>query len=269
MAGKVLFRNEDFFDMISNDRCKNQIFFTWNDSVKELLAIVKAMGSQDTNVNLQINIDRTVQFLNAHVENQNGTLYSRVYHDPNSQKYTLPYVIGDAKLEHSHWLRSALIRAVRYCTSVYDFDQERIYLEITCLANGYSLEFIERRIHHFFTHFDARSLRLSLDQNVYDKLRHRLFNFISEQHSFFDKKQELEKNHQRIQLTYLYQFGPKRQFNKKLQEILSENLHTTAAPYSRNKIKIILTTKQQYSLNALLSQQKPVHQLLNKEKPIF
>jgi hypothetical protein len=107
-----------------------------------------------------------------------------------------------------------------------------------------------------------------LDQNVYDKLRHRLFNFISEQHSFFDQNQELEKKNQRIRLTYLYQLGPKRRFNSKLREILSENLHT-AAQSSKNKIKIILTTKQQYSLNALLSQQKPVHQLLNKEKPIF
>ncbi|CAF4337030.1 unnamed protein product, partial [Rotaria magnacalcarata] len=37
----------------------------------------------------------------------------------------------------SHWLRSSLIRAVRYCTTIEDFNQERIYLEMTYLANGY------------------------------------------------------------------------------------------------------------------------------------
>jgi len=255
-------------DSVSHYRCKNQIFFTWNQSVNKLNQFLQTIGSQYSYLVLEAEFGSRVTFLNAYIENLNGTLYTRVYHDPNIQKYTLPYVIGNAKVVHSHWFRSALIQAVRYCTSVYDFNHERIYLEITCLANGYSLEFVERRIKHFFTHFDATSLRLSLDQNVYDKLRHRLFNFISEQHSFVQKNQELEKKNQRIGLTYHYQFGPKRKFNKKLRVILSENLRTTAQSSSvsaiNKKIKIILTTKQQYSLNALLSQQKPSHQLLNK-----
>jgi len=212
-------------------------------------------------------MDAKIQFLNAHLENLNGTLFSCVYHDPTIPKYTLPYVIGDAKVAHSHWLRSALIRAVRYCVSVFDFNQERIYLEITCLANGYSLEFIEQRIQHFYTHFGATSLRSALDQHVYDKLRHRLFNFISEQNHYSKKNQELEKNNQRIQLIYLYQFGPKQKFDKKLREILLKHLYTsTKSSLSTDKqIKIILRTKQQYSLNALLSQQKPFHPLLNKK----
>jgi hypothetical protein len=256
------------FQSINQFRCKNQIFFTWNQPVNKLHQLLQTIDSQYSYVKLEVQIGPKIQFLNASIENLDGTLYTCVYHDPNIQKYTLPYVIGNAKAAHSHWFRSSLIQAVRYCTSVYDFNQERIYLEITCLANGYSLEFVERRIKHFFTHFDATSLRLSLDQNVYDKLRHRLFNFISEQHSFVQKNQELEKKNQRVRLTYLYQFGPKRKFNKKLREILSENLRTTAqssaASAINKKIKIVLTTKQQYSLNALLSQQKPSHHLLNK-----
>jgi len=220
------------------------------------------------NVQLEVTIGQNVQFLNINIENQNGTLYTCVYHDPNIQKYTLPYVISDAKAAHSHWFRSALIRAVRYCTSVYDFNRERIYLEMTCLANGYSLEFVDRRINHFFTHFDATSLRSVLNQQVYNQLRLRLFNFISEQQKFIDLKRESEKKNQRVQLTYLYQFGSKLQFHKKLREILSENVHT-AAQFSKKKTKIILTPKQQYSLNALLSQQKPFHQLLNEEKSVF
>ena len=123
--------------------------------------LLQTLSSKYPNVKVQAKMGFKSQFLNAHIENQNGTLYSCVYHDPNSQKYTLPYVIGHPKVAHSHWFRSALIRAVRYCTSVFDFNQERIYLEITCLANGYSLEFIEQRINHFFTLFDATSLRVS------------------------------------------------------------------------------------------------------------
>ena len=214
--------------------------------------------SQLSNVHLAINIGRSVHFLNVYIENQDGRLFTRVYHDPSVQKYTLPYVIGHSKVAHSHWLRSALIRAVRYCTSVDDFDQERIYLEVTCLANGYSLDFVEKRISHFYHHFDALSLRLSLDQHVYDRLRHRLFNFISEQQRFIDTQQELEMNNQLVRLSYRYQYGPRWTFNQKLHEMIAKILHTHV-PSSQKKIKIILNTNHQYSLNALLSQQKPLH----------
>ncbi|CAF4305823.1 unnamed protein product, partial [Rotaria magnacalcarata] len=67
-------------------------------------------------------------------------------------------------------------RAIRYCTSIEDFNQERIYLEMTYLANGYSIDFIDKHIQHFFKFFDAKSLQqLPLDQGAYKKIRHRLF----------------------------------------------------------------------------------------------
>ncbi len=153
-----------------------------------------------------------------------------MYRDPKIHKYTLPYVVGGATVAHSRWLRSALIRAVRYCTSAFDFNNERIYLEITYLANGYSLEFIEQRMQHFYKYFDATSLRSSLDQNVYDKLRHRLFNFITEQNRLSTFNRALENNHQRIQVTYLYQYGPKNKFEKKLREMLLKHLNACTKP---------------------------------------
>ncbi|CAF1505365.1 unnamed protein product, partial [Adineta steineri] len=123
-------------------RCQNQIFFTWNRSTNTLREILQTFGSEHAHIEFDIKIDSTVPFLDVHVENYHGTLFTRVYHDSNSQKYTLPYVIGNSRSAHSHWLRSALIRAVRYCISVYDFNQERLYLQATCLVNGYSLEFV-------------------------------------------------------------------------------------------------------------------------------
>ncbi|CAF4706662.1 unnamed protein product, partial [Rotaria magnacalcarata] len=80
----------------------------------------------------------------------NGILYSRVHHQHNQQPYTLPYISskGNSIRTYSHWLRSSLIRAIRYCTSIEDFNQERIYLEMTYLANGYSIDFIDKHIQH-------------------------------------------------------------------------------------------------------------------------
>ncbi len=261
-----MFSIEQFLLFSNYCRCKNQIFFTWNETESELRQLLIKIACKNPNVQFETTIGKKVQFLNAQIENQNAKFYSRVYHDPNVQKYTLPYVIGDSKLAHSHWLRSALIRAVRYCTSVHDFNQERLYLELTCLANGYSIEFIDRRINHFFTHFKATSLllplRLTLDQQVYDKLRHQLFKFVSEQQKFYDTKQELEKKNQRVQLTYLYQYGSKRHFHEELKKILSPYLSAHVELSRNQQIKIILTTKQQYSLNALLSRQKTISSII-------
>jgi hypothetical protein len=88
---------------------------------------------------LRIHIDTSVSYLNAYIANQNGRLYTRVYNDSAIQPYILPYVVGHSKVNHSDWIRTALLRAVCYCSSVEDFNQERIYIELTCLVNGYSL----------------------------------------------------------------------------------------------------------------------------------
>ncbi|CAF4561267.1 unnamed protein product [Rotaria sp. Silwood2] len=256
--------------LVQQPLIRDQFYGRWNGTINEFHTMIKMIANQNSDIHLDVKMGSSVRFLHAHIENQNGTLYSRVYHESTIQPYTLPYVIGHAKVVHSHWFRSALIRAVRYCTSVHDFNQERIYLEMTCLANGYTLEFIEKQIDHFFKHFDAESLRSSLDQHVYNKLRRRLFNFISEQRNILETNREAEKKHERIRLSYLYEYGPKRQFHEQLHKILSTHLNTsTASSKQHNKLKLILTTKQPHSLNALLSQQKPKHELLNKNKLLF
>ena len=216
---------------------------------------------------MDVTLGQQSHFFNAFLENRKGTLYTNVYRDPNSFQYALPYVITNPSEAHSHWFRSSLIRAVRYCTHVNDFNRERIHLEITCLTNGYALEFIEQRLQHFYAHFNVESLRTQLDQSVYEQLRYRLFNFMNEQHEFTRTKKDLENSNRRIELYYPYEYGPKQEFNRKLRDILIQNFETE---HNRNckKLKVILHTKQQYSLNALLTEPKPKHPLIN-ENTIF
>ena len=248
-------------------RCKNQIFFTWNKTSDELHAILDTIRHQTKNVQLDVAVGTTAHFLSAYIENQQGKLYSRVYQDPTTQKCTLPYVLDHASAAHSHWLRSALVRAARYCTSVNDFDRERLFLEITCLSNGYPIEFVAKRMDHFFKQFDASSLRLVLNQQAYEKLRRRLFSFINEQQHLSDVNHELEKQHLLVRLSYPYQFAPQHTFNEKCRDILRDALKASMkSPAS--KLSILFTNKNQHSLNAWLSGQKPSHRLLNASKPM-
>ncbi|CAF4530372.1 unnamed protein product, partial [Rotaria sp. Silwood2] len=93
--------------------------------------------------------------------------------------------------------------------------------------------------------------------------------FISEQRQVLKTNQELAKKKQRFRLSYLYEFGSKHKFNKELQGILSQYLNPKDQYSNHKKIKFILTTKSQHSLNALLSEQKPTHDLLNKNTTMF
>jgi hypothetical protein len=271
LANIYLSRMEQFLiDQSSKEnefygRYKNQIFFTWNQSSEELEQILQHMTSKYDHLDFDIQIQDKLTYLDIYLENQHGQLYSRIHHRQNQQPHTLPYTSnGNSIRYHSHWLRSSLIRAVRYCTTVEDFNQERIYLEMTYLANGYSFEFIEKHIQHFFTFFNGKTI-LPLDQHLYEKFRRHLFNFMSEQRQYMEKKQDSLKKNRRFHLSYIYNnISPKGQFNKKLRQILSENIQLYNLKFESKKLQLDIQPKYQYSLNALLSRQRPSHPILNK-----
>ena len=209
------------------------------------------------NVQIQTRIGSYATFLNAYIENQDGQLHTRVYHEPNIQRYTLPYVMnGDhPKLQHSDWLRSTLIRAICYCSSVNDFYRERILIELTYLVNGYSLYFLELHLIHFFHYFQADDMRYSMDQIEYDKFRRQIFEFVKLRRQRSNKNEKLDNDKKLFRFNYLYEFGDRCEFNKEFHQIWSKyfNKHPIL---SENEAKVHLTTKQIYSLNALLSRQK-------------
>lgn len=161
-------------------RHHDQVFFTWNSTDEELRSLLQTLKQRYPNVLFQYNIGPSVRFLDAYIKNDGGQLHTRVFHDPNMRSYTLPYVVGHAKCQHSDWLRWALNRAICYCSSVDDFYQERLYLEMTCLVNGYSLLFVETQVDHFFQHFHGGEMRYCLNEQKYHSFRHQWFEQMEE-----------------------------------------------------------------------------------------
>ncbi|CAF3499986.1 unnamed protein product [Rotaria sp. Silwood2] len=119
-------------------------------------------------------------------------------------------------------------------------------------------KFIEKRTQHFYTYFGANSLFTCLDQRFYYRLRHRLLNFVSEQRRYIEDNRELEKKNASIRLTYMYEFGPRREFNQQMKQILWNRLESSTMGSKKKKLKIKIMTKTQHSLNTLLSRQKPI-----------
>ena len=168
-------RQEELFG-----RHNDQIFFTWNGSKEQIDIFFDKVRQYDSNVQFQYNIGFVVHYFGARFENREGELYSTVDRHNVIQRYTLPYVNGHSKCKHRDWFRSRLNRAVCYCTMVDDFQRERIYLELTCLTNGYSVLFVETQVENFFDHFHGNSIRCCLDQRRYHSFRAQWFDLMKQ-----------------------------------------------------------------------------------------
>ena len=244
------------FNFFAFYRYKDQLFFTWNKSNKVALqTFLQDIRENDRTVRFQMSTDFSVDYLNVLVENRKGQLYTRVYHDPTIQKYRLPYVINHSKLAHSNWLRSALIRAACCCSSVSDFHEEKIYIELTLLTNGYSFTFVETHVQHFFDYFHAPTMRYSMDQSTYNKFRHQWFDYMSMQHTLTDELQNFDDNNHLIHLNYIYEYGPRCRFNEQFYQLWYDyfNKHPTL---SKDKLKLIVTPKHYQTLYTLFTGKK-------------
>ncbi|CAF3740877.1 unnamed protein product [Rotaria sp. Silwood1] len=240
-------------------RYKDQIFFTWNkSSALELERFIEDFREKHRNVRFQKLIGTTVQFLNAYIENRQGQLFTRVHYDPNIPRYILPYVIRHAKSAISDWLRSALIRAVCYCTSADDFHQERIYLELTLLTSGYSLLFVETHVKHFFNYFHAETMRFWRNQKAYDKFRGQWFNFTQNREKLSKELENFDHHGGLFRLNYMYDFGPRFRFNREFHRLWCAYFQHHPILSEKNT-KIMLTSQNVYSLNTLLAAPKSPH----------
>ncbi|UJR34546.1 hypothetical protein I4U23_027323 [Adineta vaga] len=200
------------------------LYFRADISKENELTLVPTISlrKQQPSVNFKISIGSNVHYFNAYIENRKGELYTKVYHDPMIPRYTLPYVVGHSKVRHSDWLRSTLLRAVCYCSSVGDFLQERLYLELTYLVNGYSFFFVESHIQNFFDYFQRESMRYCSEQTNYHSFRRQWFDFFELQNQRSEKLQQLDDNKQVIRFSYFYDYGPRCEFNQYFHELWSD-----------------------------------------------
>jgi hypothetical protein len=229
-------------------------------AMNKLQATIDELNRQNPDVQLTMSIDTNVHFLNAYIENQNGFLYTRVYHDPMTQRFLLPYIPNHPRLGHRQWFRFALIRAGQYCLAFEDFQDERVQIELTLLANGYSLDFVQYHFEQFLKRFNPSQQQeqqqpINLNRFTYTSLRIQLFRHFRQQKNDLQERQELESKNKIIQLYYLFDWGSRCEFNQKFYQLLSTILNEDPT-FKKYGLKLILNTKHCYSSNTLVAQYK-------------
>ncbi|CAF1478396.1 unnamed protein product [Adineta steineri] len=226
---------------------------TWNGSMNDFRTCILKLNEQYPDIQLTISRGLHVHFLDAYIENRNGKLYTRVYHDPMKQFFLLPYTPNHPRLLHRQWFRFALVRAVQYCCTYEDFQDERLKIELTFLANGYSLDFVKYHLQQFLKRFSSSLTSIYFNHSIYATFRIDLFVYFNEQKYYFDEDQLQQRESRIIELYYLYDWGKRHEFNQKFYHLWSTMLNENPA-FQKLGLKIILTTKHCYLSNTLLTQ---------------
>lgn len=117
----------------------DDIFFTSNESLDTIHHVLDEANNSHPNIKLVRQIGTHVPFLDLSIENQNGTLVTSVYHKEAAEPYTVPFKSDHPRHTFTNIIDNALLRAIRYSSTLTAFDVERRLIKLMLLYNGYFL----------------------------------------------------------------------------------------------------------------------------------
>ncbi|CAF0911704.1 unnamed protein product [Rotaria sordida] len=115
----------------------DDIFLTTNDSIEQVQQMLNEADNYHPDIKLIYEISNSVSFLDLQIENVNGQLQTSVHHKHSAEPYLLPF-----KSDHPHHLfgnniTTALLRTIRYCSTLEAFNREQRYIKTMLLYAGY------------------------------------------------------------------------------------------------------------------------------------
>ncbi|CAF4730519.1 unnamed protein product, partial [Rotaria sp. Silwood1] len=252
----------------------DDVFMTTNLSKEEILQQLDETMKTDPNIKITITISQTLEYLDATIENNNGQLKTSIYHKSSSEPYILPYESDHPRHIHANIINTALVRAARICSTVEDFDMERLSIEMKLLVNGYPPKFIQHHFKNFFLQNDAINMWTELNSETYQKLHHTLLykptrrenkNNAQSNDQFIQKQTKYEHKDQ-IYLHYTFESGPVLSFKKEYRKIWQKHY---VYPGSRcQNTRLILGTLLNRTLQTLLIHKKPKRAMLTLTQPM-
>ena len=88
------------------------------------------------NIKLVRQIGKSTSFLDLFIENNNGVLATSVYHKAMSEPYILPFNSDHPQHIFKNIIDAALIRAIRYSSTLSTLNAERRTIKLMLLYNG-------------------------------------------------------------------------------------------------------------------------------------
>ncbi|CAF3301764.1 unnamed protein product [Rotaria socialis] len=124
---------------VSNEiygRYVDDIFFTSNDSLESIDQMLEEANNFHPNIKLVRQIGRNVPFLDVFIQNSNGVLKTSVYHKEAAEPYVVPFGSDHPGHVFRNTVDTAITRAVRYSTTLSQFEEEIQQMKLMFLYNG-------------------------------------------------------------------------------------------------------------------------------------
>lgn len=175
----LFYRYQQLFSMLLNrnelfGRCHDQIFLTWNGTRDDLQVFMHSTTLTDADPST-LSIDDQIHCFDAEIGHHQGQLQTRVYHQDAIEPYALPYVV-DACTTQSHLLilRAALLRAILYSSNAAEFENERLFIDLSFIINDISLAFIQKTTEQVLQEFKVPSTEDCFDDTRFWQLQQRV-----------------------------------------------------------------------------------------------
>jgi hypothetical protein len=88
------------------------------------------------NIKLVCQLGTTVSFLDILLKNQNGILAKSVYHKEAAEPYIVPFNSDHLRHVFNNIIDGALLRTMRYSSTVSTFNEERPSIKLILLYNA-------------------------------------------------------------------------------------------------------------------------------------
>ncbi|CAF1623403.1 unnamed protein product [Adineta steineri] len=249
----------------------DDVFMTTNLPLNQINILLDQVNNADANINITRSVGSTAEFLDVSVFNNEGQLKTTVFHKPAAAPYILPFLSDHPRHVHRNTIKGALYRAVRLCSHVKDFDQERLHIELTLLLNGYPPKFISYHFKQFFKQNNAISLMEQLDNDIYRQLHDKLIRLPTrrerkrqqQQQQMDSDPSELEQktwNKKEVRVHFTYSSGPMSDFPQKLRQLWNKYYVYPGSLMNNVTLKIGSGTNK--SLQHLLVKKKPPKSML-------
>ncbi|CAF4502130.1 unnamed protein product [Rotaria socialis] len=164
---------------VSNEiygRYIDDIFFTSNDSLESTDQILDEANNFHPNIKLVRQIGRSVPFLDVFIQNSKGVLKTSMYHKEAAEPYVVPFGSDHPDHVFRNTVDTAITKAVRYSTTLSQFEEEIRQMKLMFLYNGYPPRHIDRQLTTLFSKYLSIYFILPMLNNSddFDYLRHQL-----------------------------------------------------------------------------------------------
>ncbi|CAF1074706.1 unnamed protein product [Rotaria sordida] len=113
----------------------NDLFIIINWPVRHFMQQIDRWNKFDENIKLSVNISPYADFLDVHIENKDGQLFTTVYYKPSYEPYYLPFNSIHPMHMKKNIPFTILLRAIRYCSIFQAYLDEREKLRMALLLN--------------------------------------------------------------------------------------------------------------------------------------